>query len=112
MPEIRRYRRVDGSEPYTEWFGRLGDRQAKARIIARLDRLENGNVGDCKSLRGGLFELRIDWGPGYRVYFGREGDRLVILLCAGDKRRQASDIERAMTYWQDYRRRSGDDETR
>ena len=63
-------------------------------------------------MRGGVFELRIDWGPGYRVYFGREGRRLVILLSAGDKRRQSSDIENAVAYWKDYKQRSGEDETR
>ena len=110
MIEVRRYRQANGSEPLTDWLKRLPDRQAKARLFARIDRLEGGNFGDCKFLRGGVFELRIDWGPGYRVYFGRDGALLVILLCAGDKRRQSADIERAVQFWNDYKLRSVSDE--
>ena len=110
MIEVRRYRQIDGSEPLTEWLKRLPDRQAKARLLARIDRLEAGNFGDCKFLRDGVSELRIDWGPGYRVYFGRDGARLVILVCAGDKRRQTADIERAVGFWNDYKTRSMIDE--
>jgi putative addiction module killer protein len=110
MIEIRRYRQADGSEPLTDWLKHLPDRQAKARLLARIDRLESGNFGDCKFLRDGISELRIDWGPGYRIYFGRSGTRLVILLCAGDKRRQSADIERAVEYWNDYKSRSKSDE--
>ena len=89
---------------------RLTDRQAKARVLARIDRLESGNFGDCKFLRDGVLELRIDWGPGYRVYFGRIGTRVVILLCAGDKRRRTADIQRAVNSWNDYKLRSKSDE--
>ncbi len=71
--EIRRYRNAAGGEPFTEWLGGLRDRSARARILARLERLEAGNFGDARCLRDGVSELRIDWGPGYRVYFGREG---------------------------------------
>ncbi len=74
--------------------------------MARIDRLSAGNFGDCKSLRGGLFELRIDWGPGYRVYYGLVGKACVLLLCGGDKRKQASDIKRALEYLKDYRERT------
>jgi putative addiction module killer protein len=105
--EIRRYRAASGAEPFNNWLLRLRDRQAKARVLVRIDRLESGNFGDCKALRGGVHELRIDWGPGYRVYFGRDGNLLVILLIGGDKRTQATDIRRALEYWQDYQRRSG-----
>ena len=108
--EVRRYRQIRGSEPLTEWLKRLPDRQAKARLFARIDRLETGNFGDCKFLRDGVFELRIDWGPGYRVYYGRSGAHLVILLCAGDKRRQSADIECAVGFWNDYKTRSISDE--
>jgi len=110
MIEVRRYCQADGSEPLTDWLKRLSDRQAKARLLTRIDRLETGNFGDCKFLRDGVSELRIDWGPGYRVYFGRSGTRLIILLCAGDKRRQATDIERAVEFWNDYKSRSKSDE--
>jgi putative addiction module killer protein len=109
--EIRRYRSASGGEPFTAWLARLRDRQAKARVLVRIDRLETGNFGDTKALGGGVHELRIDWGPGYRVYIGRAGDRVAVLLAAGDKRTQAADVKRAQEYWRDYRRRSETDET-
>lgn len=73
--EIRRYRTVAGDEPFTQWLGALVDRQARARVLVRLERLALGNAGDARYLRDGVSELRIDWGPGYRVYFGREETR-------------------------------------
>jgi putative addiction module killer protein len=102
--EVRIYAGQDGAEPYTEWESRLRDRTARARIRARIGRLRLGHFGDSKRV-GEVFELRIHVGPGYRVYYGREGDALVILLCGGEKRPQARDIERAETYWRDYRSR-------
>jgi len=102
---VRRYCTSEGREPFTEWLSKLGDRQARARILVRLERLAVGNFGDAKLLRQGVWELRIDFGPGYRVYFGREGGALVILLCAGDKRSQDADIKRAIDLWQEYERR-------
>jgi putative addiction module killer protein len=69
--------------------------------------LQIGNFGDCKALRDGVSELRIDWGPGYRVYFAMAGRTTVLLLCGGDKRKQAADIKRAVEYWRDYKRRTG-----
>lgn len=103
--EVREYRTVDGRSPFPEWLSGLGDRQARARVRVRLNRLRLGNFGDSKGVGGGVSELRISYGPGYRVYFGRRGDTVVILLCGGDKRTQARDIERAQEYWADYRRR-------
>jgi putative addiction module killer protein len=103
--EVRIYASPGGAEPYTEWEMRLGDRTARARIRARIGRLRLGNFGDSKRV-GDVFELRIHVGPGYRVYFGREGDAVVILLCGGSKRSQARDIERAEAYWRDYRSRN------
>lgn len=100
--EIRRYRDARGDEPFTEWLIDLRDRSARARILARLERLEAGNFGDVKALRDGVSEIRIDWGPGYRVYFGRDGQTVVVLLCGGDKRRQDADIRRAVDLWQEY----------
>jgi putative addiction module killer protein len=100
--EIRRYRTATGDEPFTEWLSDLEDRQARARILARLERLEVGNFGDVKFLRDGVSELRIDWGPGYRVYFGRDGRTVVVLLCGGDKRKQEADVKRAVELWQEY----------
>jgi putative addiction module killer protein len=80
---------------YSDWFIRLRDRQAQARINLRIRRLSLGNFGDAKPVGGGVAELRIDYGPGYRIYFVRRGKALVILLCGGDKGTQASDIRKA-----------------
>lgn len=102
--EIRIYAKSDGSEPYTEWETRLKDRAARARIRARIGRLRLGNFGDSKRV-GEVFELRIHFGPGYRIYYAREGDNVVILLCGGDKGSQTRDLERAHAYWEDYRSR-------
>ena len=79
--------------------------RARAKIRARLDRVEEGNLGDYKSVGEGVFELRIDYGSGYRIYFGQEGSRIIILLCGGDKSTQAQDIRKAQEYWEDYRSR-------
>jgi len=103
--EIRRYRTAAGEEPFTEWLFDLPDRQARARILARLERLEVGNFGDTKFLRDGVNEMRIDWGPGYRAYYGRDGRTVIVLLCGGDKRKQGADIKRAVELWQEYANR-------
>lgn len=103
--EIRRYRTASGDEPLTQWLADLPDRTARARILVRLERLELGNPGDARFLRDGVSELRIDWGPGYRVYFGREARTMIVLLCGGDKRRQDADIERAVELWREYKER-------
>ncbi len=76
-----------------------------ARVLARLARVRRGNLGDCKSVGEGVSELRVDYGPGYRVYFAQKGQTLVILLCGGDKRTQEKDIQRAKQYWHDYKQR-------
>ena len=80
---------------YARWFTSLRDEQAKARILVRIRRLSLGNFGDAKALGGGIAELRIDYGPGYRVYFARRGEMLVLLLTGGDKSRQQADIAQA-----------------
>ena len=77
------------------WIRKLGDREARIRILVRLRRLTLGNFGDARSVGGRVSELRIDWGPGYRVYFMRRGEAVILLLCAGDKRTQEADIRRA-----------------
>ena len=87
---------VRQSSIYRRWFDRLGDRQARVRIDARISRLLLGNAGDAKSVGSGVSELRIDYGPGYRVYFSRKGKTIILLLCGGDKRTQQADIERAI----------------
>jgi putative addiction module killer protein len=80
----------------------LKDAQATGIIRARLNRIRLGNFGDCKSVGGGVEELRIDFGPGYRVYYGREGARVVVLLCGGDKKMQGRDILTAQRHWKEY----------
>lgn len=105
MNTIRRYRTDDGRELVTEWFEHLKDRQAKAKIHARILRLAVGNFGDCKPLRGGVSELRVDFGPGYRVYYGMVGKTVILLLCGGDKGSQDADIIRAVTLLDDFKRR-------
>lgn len=105
MFDLFRYQTADGREPLTEWLDGLRDRQAKARILARLDRLGAGNFGDCEPCREGVSELRIHWGPGYRVYHARVGRAVILLLAGGDKRTQDADITRSVGYLQDFKRR-------
>lgn len=97
--EVRHYVTLDGHDPVAEWLSGLRDRRAVAAVLLRIGRLERGLFGDCKSVGDGVSELRIDVGPGYRVYFGRHGSKLVLLLCGGDKRGQHGDITRAKRYW-------------
>jgi putative addiction module killer protein len=104
--EVRRYVSPVGKDVVGEWLKDLGDVRAWARINARIARLAVGNFGDCRFLREGVSELRVDYGPGYRVYFARPGRTVVLLLCGGDKRRQAADIDRAIALWNDYQRRT------
>jgi putative addiction module killer protein len=101
MVEIRHYVTRGGIDVIAEWLAQLADDHARAKIADRIDRLAHGNFGDRKSLSGGLSELRIDWGPGYRVYYAMIGRTCVVLLCGGDKRKQASDIQRARQYLRD-----------
>jgi len=104
--ELRRYQTRTGRDVFGEWLAGLKDNRTRAKIIVRIDRLQAGNFGDCKSLRGGLFELRIDWGPGYRVYYAMIGRTCVLLHCGGDKRKQSSDIKRAREHLRDYLERT------
>ena len=104
--EIRRYVTAGGEEIFTSWLGSLKDKQAYARIRQRINRLIAGNFGDCKPLEYGVWELRIDYGPGYRVYYGMVGKTVVLLLCGGDKRKQQADIRCAVAYLHDYKTRS------
>ncbi|WP_347261309.1 type II toxin-antitoxin system RelE/ParE family toxin [Rudaea sp.] len=87
--------RIDSTETYTNWLDRLRDLRARARIQARVERLAAGNPGDVKPVGEGVSELRIDCGPGYRVYYTERGNVLIVLLCGGDKRTQAADIKTA-----------------
>ena len=95
--EIRIYQDSEGRAPFQRWLQAVQDRAARAKIRARLARVEAGNFGDCKPLRDGVQELRIDHGPGYRVYFMRRGPLVVVLLCGGDKSSQDRDIALAKT---------------
>ena len=103
--EIEVYETQDGRSPFIEWLRNLRDRSAAARVRARLARVRLGNFGDSEPVGGGLHELRIEHGPGYRVYYGRVGKRLVLMLCAGSKKAQQRDINQARQYWDDYRSR-------
>ena len=101
--EIVAFRAKNGQVPFEEWLDDLNDKKAVARILARLARVRQGNLGDSKPVGEGVSELRVDYGPGYRVYFGQKGQTLVLLLCGGDKRSQDSDIRLAKQYWQEYK---------
>ena len=92
----------NGRAPFKDWLRSLRDRQTKARILSRIDRLRLGNFGDYQSVGDGVFELRIHFGPGYRVYFGLHGAQVVLLLCGGDKSTQARDIADAQRYWKEF----------
>ena len=90
------------STPFLEWLRSLKDGRAVGIVRARLNRIRLGNFGDCKSVGGGVHELRIDFGPGYRVYYGRDGSLVVVLPCGGNKGTQARDIVTAQAYWREY----------
>ena len=102
--ELRYYLTAGGESPFESWFSDL-DAAAAAKVSVALVRLGQGNTSNAKSVGEGVLEYRIDWGPGYRVYFGRDGATLVILLTGGIKHRQQRDIERAKELWADYKRR-------
>lgn len=102
MYQITDYLTDDGRDPMKEWLSRLADRQARARILVRVQRMAAGNFGDCKPIADGVWELRIDHGPGYRVYYARAGEKLLLLLTGGDKRKQQADIDTALAYWDNW----------
>jgi len=104
--DVIHYASKTGNDPFQEWLNDLADLQARAAILRRVDRLSLGNFGDCKFCRDGVWELRIDVGPGYRVYYAQSGRTIVLLLCGGSKRTQVKDINAAVAYWTDYRRRT------
>jgi putative addiction module killer protein len=102
--DVREYLAADGSSPYAKWFNALNG-PAAAKVAIAITRMAQGNFSNAKSVGGGIQEYRIDFGPGYRIYFGRDGERLVILLGGGTKKRQQDDIYRAQNLWADYKRR-------
>ena len=103
--EIRHYLTASGKDPYQQWLDDLKDLKGRVVILRRIDRIADGNLGDHKFCQQGVWELRIDFGPGYRVYYAQEGETAVILLCGGSKRSQLSDIKEAVRNWLDYQRR-------
>jgi putative addiction module killer protein len=96
------YTNQNGKEPFTDWLDNLRDLMGRKRILARVVRMQQGNYGDCEPVGEGISELRMFFGPGYRVYFGERGNDIVILLCGGDKDSQDKDIQQAKMYWQEY----------
>ena len=105
MFDIQIYSAESGVEPYVEWLVALPDRQAKSRVVMRVNRMAGGNLGDVKPVGQGVWEGRIDYGPGCRVYYAQAGKRLLLLLLGGDKRTQQSDIETAQRHWADWQQR-------
>jgi putative addiction module killer protein len=104
MNEIRHYIDNNGNDLFDEWRGKIRDVKARIAVDRRIMRVESGNFGDHKFLREGVWELRIDAGPGYRVYYAQAGMTVVLLLCGGDKRDQDADIDRACAYWREWKR--------
>ena len=101
MIQIKKFQTESGVTPFDHWMNRI-DVRAQVRVAQRLNRIERGNFGNHKGVGRGVMELRIDYGPGYRVYFGRDGSKIVILLGGGTKKRQHADIENAQKYWRKY----------
>jgi putative addiction module killer protein len=102
--DVREYIDTAGRSPFTKWLHSLNV-QAAAKVATALERIADGNLSNVKPAGQGVLEYKIDFGPGYRIYFGREGDRLVILLAGGTKKRQQGDIRHAKANWEDYRKR-------
>ncbi len=102
--QLRIYQLPDGKVPYLRWLKSLKDVRARQKIQARIGRVRLGNFGQTRSVGGGVQELKIDYGPGYRLYFGRDGDEIVILLCGGDKNTQNVDIKHAKECWANYKK--------
>lgn len=104
MATVLVYEQENGRSPFADWFADL-DRQAAAKVTIAVERLRLGNFSNIKAVAAGVQEYRINWGPGYRLYLGRDGDKIVILLCGGTKQRQNADIERAKQLWLEYKHR-------
>lgn len=108
--KVEIYQTDSGKRPFSEWLKDIKDHLTRAKVRLRLDRLEMGNFGQCESVGEGVFELKIDFGPGFRVYFGKTGAKCVLLLLGGDKSSQKSDIQKAKAYFKDYQSRGGSNE--
>lgn len=101
--KIQFHRTSNRREPFPEWLESIRDRRTQTRIRKRLDQLEGGNFGDCQSVGDGVYELRLHFGAGYRIYFGEIDNTIILLLCGGDKSSQTQDIEQAKIYWLEYK---------
>ena len=106
--EIRHYLTIEGVDPFQVWLDSIGATATRVVTLRRLDRIAKANFGDRKFCGEGVWELRIDYGPGYRVYYGQAGKWVVLLLCGGTKRTQTKDIEKAIEFWADFRQRHHD----
>jgi putative addiction module killer protein len=104
MIEVREFLDIRGRSPFAIWFDSLGA-EAAAKLTTAVTRISLGNFSNVEGVGSGVFEYKIDFGPGYRIYFGKDGETLVILLGGGTKRRQSRDISAALANWQDYKRR-------
>jgi len=107
MLELIHYCDADGRDLFARWLDSISDMQARARVAARLVRLQNANFGDCKPLGDGVWEIRIEWGAGYRVYYALAGKQAILLCEGGDKRTQSADIKRAKQRWNSWQQRMG-----
>ena len=103
--EIELYETATGKRPFEIWIKEIREIHTRAKILTRLDRLKLGNFGDCKTLQEGVCELRIHYGPGIRIYYGKIGNKVILLLCGGDKGSQDRDIAKAKEYLKDYQSR-------
>ncbi|HEX4031668.1 MAG TPA: type II toxin-antitoxin system RelE/ParE family toxin [Terracidiphilus sp.] len=111
MVDIRQYLGQDGRNVFGEWFNRLSPEAAR-KVTTALYRIGLGNFSNVKGVGGGVFECRIDFGPGYRIYFGKDGEQIVILLCGGTKQRQQRDIALVKECWLDYKRKKRSEQWR
>lgn len=103
--DVRHYLARDGRDPFQDWIDGLEEVRTRVAVLRRIDRLALGIVGDCRFCRSGVWELRIDLGPGYRVYYAKAGTEVLLLLAGGPKRTQDADIRSAVARWKDYRSR-------
>lgn len=104
--QIEHYVTEKGVDVFSKWFDELRDKTTKVVIERRLMRIESGNLGQVRALRDGVWEIKIDFGPGYRVYYAQSGQSIILLLCAGDKSSQEADIAKAAEHWNDFQQRS------
>ncbi|MFN5352193.1 MAG: type II toxin-antitoxin system RelE/ParE family toxin [Alphaproteobacteria bacterium] len=106
--EVLKYKNTSGKEPFEDWIGSIKDTTTSIRIEKRIELIRNGNFGDYKHLENGVYELRFHFGSGYRVYYAKDGNKIIILLCGGDKSTQTKDIIKAKKYYKDYLQRQND----